>query len=75
MRFFLFILLNAALFIRPAELTPSLEFPLYSYIMYLCMAVSSASYFRTLPGVGRNSDFRMRIRPVRRWRGLAPITR
>ena len=41
MNFFLFILLNAAFFIRPGELFPSLEVPLYNYLVIVCLAVSA----------------------------------
>jgi hypothetical protein len=41
MRFFLFILANAMLFIRPSELVPGLgEFELYRYAIALCLLVS-----------------------------------
>ncbi len=41
--FALFILLNATLFLRPAELVPALgELPIYEVIMLSCLAVSSS---------------------------------
>src|SRR5271157_2009735 len=40
MGFFLFILVNAALFIRPTELFPWFEVPIYNYLILACLAVS-----------------------------------
>jgi putative inorganic carbon (hco3(-)) transporter len=41
MRFFLFILANAMLFIRPSELLPELgDFELYRYVIFACLLVS-----------------------------------
>ena len=40
--FFLFILLNATMFVRPQELVPGLgELPIYNAIMVACLAVSA----------------------------------
>src|SRR6266404_525614 len=41
MRFFLFVLANAMLFIRPSELVPELgDFELYRYVIAICLLVS-----------------------------------
>jgi putative inorganic carbon (hco3(-)) transporter len=49
MDIFFFILLNAALFIRPAEVFPSFEVPLYVYLMIACLVLSGP---RIVPGFG-----------------------
>ena len=50
--FFLFILLNAILFIRPQELFPDLgELPIYNVIILPCLAVSSSAVLRQLTPV------------------------
>jgi hypothetical protein len=56
MRFFLFILANAMLFIRPSELVPELgDFELYRYVIALCLLVSLPivlqQVFARVPGV------------------------
>ena len=49
MAFGLFILLNAVLFIRPAELVPALnDLPLYEALILLCTVVSLPQLIRTL---------------------------
>ncbi len=54
--FFLFILLNAVLFIRPVELFPSLgELPIYNVIMVASLAVSaSALIAQVAASIGQN---------------------
>jgi putative inorganic carbon (hco3(-)) transporter len=54
MDFFLFILLNAALFIRPSELFPSIDFPVYVYVMYVCLAVSGTRIAARIPSLIRS---------------------
>jgi putative inorganic carbon (hco3(-)) transporter len=47
--FFLFILLNATLFVRPAEIVPVLQaYPIYNVIILACLAVSSSAVLRQL---------------------------
>ena len=53
MAFFLFILLNAALFIRPAELFPSTEIPIYVCVMIACLAVSGMQILARMPSLTR----------------------
>lgn len=49
MGFVLFLLVNAALFLRPAELLPSLRgFSIYEYLMLACLAVSALRIWQTL---------------------------
>jgi putative inorganic carbon (hco3(-)) transporter len=49
MAFYLFVLLNAVLFIRPAEIVPDLEaMPLYSVLLYACLATSGLSVLHQL---------------------------
>ncbi len=54
--FFLFVLLNAVLFIRPVELMPWLgELPIYNAILVCCLAVSSGPVIRQLASsLGQN---------------------
>ena len=40
MQWFFFILLNAAFFIRPADLMQSADIPLYNIMMIACLIVS-----------------------------------
>ena len=42
MRWLLFILLNAALFIRPGDLFPEIDKPIYLYIIILCLLASTS---------------------------------
>jgi putative inorganic carbon (hco3(-)) transporter len=42
MSWFLFILLNAALFIRPADLFPEIDVPIYLYLTILCVPASTS---------------------------------
>jgi putative inorganic carbon (hco3(-)) transporter len=42
MRWLLFILLNAALFIRPADLFPEIDVPIYLYLIILCFIASTS---------------------------------
>jgi hypothetical protein len=56
MRFFLFVLANAMLFIRPSELIPELgDFELYRYVIFVCLLVSLPvvlqQLFARAPGV------------------------
>jgi putative inorganic carbon (hco3(-)) transporter len=51
MGYFLFILLNAAVYIRPAELAPELEYPIYSYVMYACLAMSGPRILARMPSL------------------------
>ena len=55
--FFLLILLNATLFVRPAELVPALvDLPIYNAIMLSCLAVSASAVSRQLASsAGQNS--------------------
>ncbi len=53
MSWFLFILLNAFLFIRPAELSPAFEVPVYNYLMISCLAVSAAQIVTRVPRLSR----------------------
>jgi hypothetical protein len=59
MGYFLFLLVNAALFLRPSELIPGLkDAPLYEVLIQVCLAV-------TLPGVVRQlSPSSLRARPI-----------
>jgi O-antigen ligase len=59
MDFFLFVLLNAVLFVRPADIFPELEgAPIYEGVILLCMAVSASRL------LGRLSPRRMYEQPV-----------
>jgi hypothetical protein len=59
MGYFLFLLVNAALFLRPSELIPDLQnAPVYEVLIQLCLAVA-------LPGVVRQlSPSMLRARPI-----------
>src|SRR3954470_6813643 len=49
--FALFILVNAALFIRPAELAPAAQgLPIYNVIIVACLAVSFTKVLKELSG-------------------------
>jgi hypothetical protein len=51
MAFFLFILVNAALFIRPAEIVPALlGWEIYFYLILLCLLVATPEVIRYLTG-------------------------
>jgi hypothetical protein len=53
MDFFLFILLNAALFVRAPELFPGIDFPIYIYIMLACLAASGTRILSQIPPLSR----------------------
>jgi putative inorganic carbon (hco3(-)) transporter len=46
MAWFLFIVLHAFLYIRPGDLFPSLEFPVYSYLIWACLAASATNILK-----------------------------
>lgn len=55
--FFLFILLNATLFLRPHELVPDFgEPPIYNVIILACLAVSSSAVLRQLTSSSLSKD-------------------
>jgi O-antigen ligase len=53
MPFFLFILLNAALFVRLPELFHGIEFPIYVYIMFACLAACGVRIVSRIPSLSR----------------------
>ncbi len=56
--FFLFIVLNATLLIRPQELAPALaQYPIYNVIILACLAVSAFSVLGqlSLRSLGQNA--------------------
>jgi O-Antigen ligase len=53
MDFFLFILLNAAFFVRLPELFPGIDFPIYVYVMYACLAACATQIHSQLGPLSR----------------------
>jgi len=57
MAFFLFILVNAALFIRPAEVVPALlGWEIYFYLIVACLLAASPEVIRYLTGQGLDTQ-------------------
>ena len=52
MAWFLFILLNAAFFIRPGDLVQSADFPVYNVLMIACLALAFGRLSGVLRSVG-----------------------
>src|SRR5262249_38202472 len=49
MSFYLFILVNAVLFVRPAEIVPELEgAPIYEVVILVCLAASAVAVLQQL---------------------------
>ncbi len=57
MAFFLFILVNATLFIRPAEIVPALlGWEIYFYVILACLIVAAPDVLRYLMGQGMETQ-------------------
>ena len=54
MHWFFFILLNAAFFIRPADLVQSADIPLYNYVMIACLILAGARVLPVISTAGRS---------------------
>ena len=76
MAFTLFILVNATLFIRPAEVVPALAgLPIYNVLISTCLMASFPRIIDQLTGRSllREPDQRMRPRPARRGDPVTPV--